>query len=296
MVILNSSLDLTKVTRLTLNSPAKLNLMLHITGRRDDGYHLLQTVFQFIDLNDRMTFKATEAPHIRRVSSQTTVDEADDIVLQAARLLQSRYRVARGAQISIEKHIPIGGGLGGGSSNAATCLLALNTLWELNLSLDKLAEIGLALGADVPVFVLGKAAWASGIGEQLEPVQLPEPTYLVIQPQIAVSTAEIFNAEQLTRVCDAITIRAFLDGAGGNVCEPVVRARYPEVGQALDWLSQFGDARMTGTGACIYAPFDSLQEAEGVKSRVPAQWRGYVARGMNQNPVHACCRIYENNT
>ncbi|MCP3689346.1 MAG: 4-(cytidine 5'-diphospho)-2-C-methyl-D-erythritol kinase [Gammaproteobacteria bacterium] len=283
------------MTRLTLDSPAKLNLMLHITGRRDDGYHLLQTVFQFIDLNDRMSFETTETKHIRRIASQTTVDEAGDIILRAAHLLQSRYRVEQGVQISIEKHIPIGGGLGGGSSNAATCLLALNALWELNLSLEKLAEIGLELGADVPVFVLGKAAWASGIGEQLTPVQLAKPNYLVIQPQIAVSTAEIFNAEQLTRVCDAITIRAFLDGAGANVCEPVVRAHYPEVGEALDWLSQFGDARLTGTGACIYAPFDSLHEAEGVKSRVPAQWRGYVARGLNQNPVHAHCRIYENN-
>ncbi|MCP4186541.1 MAG: 4-(cytidine 5'-diphospho)-2-C-methyl-D-erythritol kinase [Gammaproteobacteria bacterium] len=282
------------MTRLTLNSPAKLNLMLHITGRRDDGYHLLQTVFQFIDLNDRMAFEVTGDEHIRRVASQTTVDETDDIVLRAARLLQSRYRVSQGVQISIKKHIPIGGGLGGGSSNAATCLLALNTLWALNLSLAKLAEFGLELGADVPVFVLGKAAWASGVGEQLTPIQLPEPIYLVIQPEIAVSTAEIFNAEQLTRVCDAITIRAFLDGAGDNVCEPVVRERYPEVGQALDWLSQFGDARMTGTGACIYAPFDSLDAAEGVKSRVPAQWRSYVARGMNQNPVHAHCRISEN--
>ncbi len=283
------------MTRLTLNSPAKLNLMLHITGRRDDGYHLLQTVFQFIDLNDRMTFEATEAKPIRRIASQTTVDEADDIVLRAAHLLQSRYGVSRGVQVSIEKHIPIGGGLGGGSSNAATCLLALNALWKLNLSLAKLAEIGLELGADVPVFVLGKAAWASGIGEQLTPIQLPKPNYLVIQPQIEVSTAEIFNAEQLTRVCDAITIRAFLDGAGENVCEPVVRQCYPEVGEALDWLKQFGKARLTGTGACIYAPFDSLQVAEGVKSRVPAHWNSYVARGLNQNPVHAQCRISENN-
>ncbi|MCP4486292.1 MAG: 4-(cytidine 5'-diphospho)-2-C-methyl-D-erythritol kinase [Gammaproteobacteria bacterium] len=269
--------------------------MLRIIGRRDDGYHLLQSVFQFIDLSDRMTFEVTEVEHIRRVASQTTVDEADDIVLRAAHLLQSRYRVSQGVQISIEKHIPIGGGLGGGSSNAATCLLALNTLWALHLSLAKLADIGLELGADVPVFVLGKAAWAEGIGEQLTPIQLQEPNYLVIQPQVAVSTAEIFNAEQLTPVCDAITIRAFLDGAGGNACVPVVRQRYPEVGEALDWLGQFGDAKLTGTGACIYAPFDSLKVAEGVKSRVPAQWRSYIARGMNQNPVHAHCRISENN-
>lgn len=279
---------------LTLNSPAKLNLMLHITGRREDGYHLLETVFQFIDLNDRMTFEVSESPAICRVNSQTRVGEAEDIVLRAARLLQNRYGVSQGARISIEKQIPIGGGLGGGSSNAASCLLALNRLWELNLSLDELAKIGLELGADVPVFIHGKAAWARGIGEQLTPIPLPEPCYLVICPNVMVSTAKIFNAEQLTRVCDAITIRAFLDGAGTNVCEPVARQLYPVVGEAIDWLSQFAEARMTGTGACIYAAFDSLEAAEGVKSRVPRDWQSYVARGMNRNPVHEQCGIFEN--
>ena len=282
------------MTRLTLNSPAKLNLMLHITGRRADGYHLLETVFQFIDLNDRMTFEVGDSPDIRRVNSRTPVLETEDIVLRAARQLKSRYVVSRGVQISIDKQIPVGGGLGGGSSNAASCLLALNKLWNLGLTLDELAEIGLELGADVPVFIHGKAAWASGIGEQLTPIQLPEPCYLVIYPDIAVSTAEIFNAEQLTRHCDAITIRAFLDGAGTNVCEPVARQLYPAVGEAIDWLNQFSRARMTGTGACVYAAFDSLEAAEGVKSRVPRHWQSYVARGMNRNPVHAKCGIFEN--
>ena len=177
---------------LSLNSPAKLNLMLHITGRRADGYHLLETVFQFIDLNDRMTFEVSETSEIQRLNSRTPVDESEDIVLRAARLLQVRYGVQQGVEISIDKHIPVGGGLGGGSSNAASCLLALNQLWGLGRSLDELSEIGLELGADLPVFIHGKAAWASGVGEQLTPIQLPEPCYLVIYPNIVISTAEIF--------------------------------------------------------------------------------------------------------
>ena len=283
------------MTSLKLNSPAKLNLMLHITGRRADGYHLLQTVFQFINLNDLMVFEATESPGINRLNSQTPVVESEDIVLRAAHLLQSRFDVERGVQISIEKNIPIGGGLGGGSSNAATCLLALNQLWDLNLPLDELSAIGLELGADVPVFVRGYAAWADGVGEHLTPIELPVPYYLVIFPNINVSTAEIFNDEELTRNCDAITIRAFLAGAGINVCETVARKRYPVIGEALDWLNQFAEARMTGTGACIFAPFDSLKAVEGVKSRVPLHWQSFIARGMNRNPVHAKCGISENN-
>lgn len=282
------------MTRLTLNSPAKLNLMLHITGRREDGYHLLQTVFQFIDLTDRMTFEVTETPQISRIDSQTPVQASEDIVLRAAEMLQSRFSVDRGIRISIDKNIPVGGGLGGGSSNAASCLLALNKLWELNLPIDKLAVMGLELGADVPVFIRGFSAWAEGVGEQLTPVELTESLYLVINPQITVSTAEIFNAEELTRNSDAITIRAFLDGAGQNVCESVARKRYPGIGEALDWLNQFANARMSGTGACIFAPFDSQKAAEEVKSRVPQNWRAYIARGMNRNPVHAQCGIFEN--
>jgi len=283
------------VASLTLNSPAKLNLMLHITGRRPDGYHLLETVFQLIDLNDVMRFEVIQSVDIQRTESRTSVSETDDIVLRAARLLQSRYQVSQGVICSIEKNIPVGGGLGGGSSNAATCLLALNRLWKLNLSLDELASIGLELGADVPVFVRGFAAWACGVGEHLTAVELPEPVYLVIHPNITVSTAEIFNAEELTRNNDPITIRAFLNGAGTNVCEPVVRTRYPVIGEALDWLNQFAEARMTGTGACIFAAFNSQQDAERVKSRIPSIWQGFVARGMNRNPVHTVCGISENN-
>ncbi|GBF29505.1 4-diphosphocytidyl-2-C-methyl-D-erythritol kinase [bacterium MnTg03] len=274
---------------LSLQSPAKLNLMLHITGRRDDGRHLLQTVFQFIDLNDQMEFDLTPDGSIQRNHSNTPVSEAEDIVIQAAELLQERFRVDRGVRISIDKRIPIGGGLGGGSSNAATTLLALNQMWSLNLGLTELAEIGLDLGADVPVFVMGRAAWASGIGEQLSPIELSEPWYLVIHPGVQVSTAKIFAAEELTRDCDAITIRAFLSGSGINVCEKIACNLYPEIQLAIDWLNQYGNARMTGTGACVFAAFDSLEQVEGVVSRAPSQWDSFVVKAMNKNPVLTQC-------
>ncbi len=274
---------------LSLQSPAKLNLMLHITGRRDDGYHMLQTVFQFIDLSDRMEFRLTSDGSIQRNNSSTPVSEADDISILAALLLQEKFQVDQGVQISIDKRIPIGGGLGGGSSNAATTLLALNQLWSLNLELAELAEIGLGLGADVPVFVMGRAAWASGIGEQLSPIELYEPWYLVIHPGEQVSTAKIFAAEELTRDCDAITIRAFLNGSGINVCEKVACKLYPEIQLAIDWLNQYGNARMTGTGACVFAAFDSLEQVEGVVSRAPEKWDSFVTKAMNKNPVVTQC-------
>ncbi len=271
---------------LQLASPAKLNLMLHITGRREDGYHLLQSVFQFIDLCDRLEFTVNSDGGIHRQGVNTPVAPADDILLTTARLLQARFEVDKGIDIGVDKRIPVGGGLGGGSSNAATCLLALNQLWELDLSLRQLAEIGLELGADVPVFVHGRAAWATGIGEELQAIELKEPIYVVIDPASSVSTAQIFAAQELTRNRDPITIRAFLRGAGTNVCEPVVRKLYPRVDEAIDWLNQFGAARMSGTGACVFAEVDSLARAEAVKSRVPKPWAGYVARAMNRSPVH----------
>ncbi len=271
---------------LILSAPAKLNLMLHITGRRDDGYHLLETVFQFIDLADHIEFNANDEGSIERLPGNSPVDAEDDILVTTATLLQSRFRVDKGVSIGIDKRIPIGGGLGGGSSDAAACLLALNRLWELDLSLDQLAGIGLELGADVPVFVRGRAAWASGIGEVLQAIELEQPIYLVIDPKVAVSTAQIFAAQELTRNCDPLTIRAFLRGSGRNVCEPVVRNLYPQVGEAIDWLSQYATARMSGTGACVFAAIDSLEQAEVVKSQVPRQWEAYITRAMNYNPVH----------
>jgi 4-diphosphocytidyl-2-C-methyl-D-erythritol kinase len=271
---------------LMLRAPAKLNLMLHITGRRDDGYHLLETVFQFIDLADRIEFTANDTGEILRLPGKSPVAAADDILLTTATLLQARFQVDKGVSIDIDKRIPVGGGLGGGSSDAATCLLALNRLWELDLSLDQLAGIGLELGADVPVFVRGRAAWATGIGEKFQDIELEESIYLVIDPKVAVSTAQIFAAQELTRNSDPLTIRAFLRGSGCNVCEPVVRNLYPQVGQAIDWLNQFAAAKMSGTGACVFAAIDSLEQAEVVKSRVPQQWDAYITRAMNHNPVH----------
>lgn len=272
-------------------SPAKLNLMLHITGQRDDGYHLLQTVFQFIDLYDYLTFEVTQDGSITRIDSQTSVDKADDIILQAAKLLQSRYQVALGLRYSIEKNIPIGGGLGGGSSNAATTLMVLNKLWKLNLEQSELATLGLGLGADIPVFIEGQSAWASGVGEELTPLQLPKPWYVVIYPQIFVSTGEIFASEQLTRNCDPITIRAFLAGAGCNVCEPIACQLYPDIKKAIDWLNQYSKAKMTGTGACIFASFDSLEQAESVRSLAPKHWSAFVVKAMDQNPILEQCEI-----
>jgi len=265
--------------------------MLHIIGRRDDGYHLLQTVYQFIDLNDQMEFRLTSDGSIQRDNSNTPVSESEDIVIRTALLLQQQFGVELGVQISIDKRIPIGGGLGGGSANAATTLLALNQLWNLNLEQTELAAIGLGLGADVPVFVMGRAAWASGIGEQLDPIELPEPWYVVIHPRIQVSTAKIFAAGELTRDCDAITIRAFLSGSGINVCEKIACNLYPEIQLAIDWLGQFGDARMTGTGACVFAAFDGLEQAEGVVSRAPEHWDCFVAKAMNKNPVMTQCQM-----
>ncbi len=271
---------------LRVPAPAKLNLMLHITGRRADDYHLLQTVFQFIDLLDWLDFELLADGSIRRDHGNTAVPAEQDILLAAARLLQERFAVSKGVSIRIDKRIPIGGGLGGGSSDAASCLLALNQLWELGLSLSQLAEIGLELGADVPVFVRGRAAWASGVGEVLQPIDIAEPVYLVVDPKIHVSTAEIFADQELTRNCDPITIRDFLRGVGTNVCEPVVRKLHPQVGDAIDWLSQFGVARMSGSGACVFAQVDSLTQAETVKSQLPEHWAGYVASAMNRSPLH----------
>jgi len=271
---------------LILPAPAKLNLMLHITGRREDGYHLLETVFQFIDLADRIEFSANDTGKIVRLPGNSPVVAEDDILIIAASLLQARLKVAKGINIGIDKRIPVGGGLGGGSSDAATCLLALNRLWGLGLSLDQLAGIGIELGADVPVFVRGRAAWATGIGEELQDIELEEPIYLVIDPKVTISTAQIFAAQELTRNSDPLTIRAFLRGSGSNVCEPVVRNLYPQVGEAIDWLSQYAATKMSGTGACVFAAIDSLAQAEVVKSQVPQQWNAYITRAMNCNPVH----------
>ena len=266
-------------------APAKINLFLHITGQRDDSYHLLQTAFQFLDYGDVLQFGVHDNPSISLSTAIDGVDDEDNLIIRAARALQASANIQQGVNITIEKRLPIGGGLGGGSSNAATTLLALNQLWQCHLSKTELAQLGLTLGADVPIFIHGEAAWAEGVGEQLSPISPPEPWYAVLVPNCHVSTAEVFSSQELTRDCEPITISRFLSGEGRNICEDVVTKHYPQVSEALSWLSQFGKARMTGTGACIFASFDSRAQAQQVITAIPAHWQGFVAKGCNCSPL-----------
>ncbi len=267
-------------------APAKINLFLHITGRREDGYHKLQTVFQFIDYCDSIHFEVRSDGVIQCVTPLPGVPSDQNLMVRAARLLKEKVGCDHcGVDISIDKKLPMGGGLGGGSSDAATTLVALNCLWDLGLSQDELAVLGLKLGADVPVFVRGFAAWAEGVGENLQPIELVEPWFLVVVPSCQISTAEIFSSSQLTRDSNPITMRHFFAGEGVNVCEVVVCERYPEVADALDWLNQFSSARMSGTGACIFAAFDSESEALSVLNLLPERWTGFVGRGKNKSPL-----------
>lgn len=276
------------ITAQSWPAPAKLNLFLHITGRRPDGYHLLQTVFQFLDFGDSLQFEVRRDSELRRVTPVAGLPESSDICLRAARLLQQASGTRRGADLRLEKRIPMGGGLGGGSSDAATVLLALNSLWELDYGLDELAALGLQLGADVPVFVRGRAAWAEGVGEKLEFIELPEPWYLVIAPAVHVSTAEVFNDPDLMRNCSPVTVHDLVAGRCSNVCEPVVRRRYPEVDRTLNWLGQYTEARMTGTGACVFGRFASRSEAYNVLDFFNAEGSGgsaFIAKGLNESPL-----------
>ena len=272
---------------LTLPAPAKLNLFLHITGRRTDGYHLLQTVFQLLDYGDTLSFTPRTDGDIRVTPPLPGVAASDNLVHRAARALQQRTGCSLGADIALKKRLPAGGGLGGGSSDAATTLLALNRLWDLHLPLAELAELGLSLGADVPVFVRGRSAWAEGVGEEITPVTLPEQWFLVVFPGCHVDTAKIFSNRELTRNHDAITIRAFLEAGGKNSCQPVVEMLYPEVKNARLWLQEFAPAQMTGTGSCLFARFDSECAAKAILESLPGQWQGFVARGVNESPAHA---------
>lgn len=266
-------------------APAKINLFLHITGRRKDGLHELQTLFQFLNIGDSLHFLPRQDGQIRLLTEIPGVVAADNLVVKAARALQTASGTEQGVDISLDKRIPVGGGLGGGSSDAATTLVALNQLWQTGLDRAALARIGLALGADVPVFVHGRAVWAEGLGEQFSPAEPEEPWYVVLVPDCTVSTAEVFAAPELTRDCEPITIRNLLSGQAKNVCEPVVRKRYPEVAAALDWLASYAQARMTGTGACVFAAFATKSAAEEVLTARPDSLQGFVARGCNTSPL-----------
>ena len=273
---------------LSLPAPAKLNLFLHITGRRADGYHNLQTVFQILDYSDEITLSLRDDGVIKRVKGLENVPEESDLCIRAAKSLKEASRTSFGVDLSIDKKLPIGGGIGGGSSDAATVLLGLNELWNCKFSVDKLAELGLQLGADVPVFVHGYSAWAEGVGEQIKPIKLPETWFLVIYPKISVSTAKIFNDQGLTRDCEPIKIARFLEGNSfkklTNVFEPIVRKQYPPIADALDWLSRFSESRLTGTGSCLFASFKCEEDAKQVLSKLPKKWQGFVAKGVNQSP------------
>lgn len=269
----------------TWPAPAKLNLFLHIIGRRSDGYHNLQTVFQFLQLADELGFRVIQDGEITLQCDYEVIDPETDLVFRAASLLKKTAGIKQGAAISVIKRIPIGGGLGGGSSDAATTLVALNHLWGAGLSSDSLAKIGLQLGADVPVFIFGLAAWAEGVGEKLVPVKLVEDWFLVIYPGGHVSTSAVFNMPDLTRNSSPITIRDFLGGAGHNDCEKVVFRQYPHIAAAAEWLDQWTEARLTGTGSCLFGRFGTEQAAIDILARLPAEWRGFVSRGCNISPL-----------
>ena len=284
-----------------LPAPAKLNLFLHVVGRRPDGYHELQTVFQFVELADRVRIARRTDTQLRRTTAIAGVDEADDLVIRAAQLLRDDCGIEAGADIGVEKRIPLGGGLGGGSSDAASTLVGLNRLWDLGMDTDRLAALAVKLGADVPVFVRGLAAWGEGVGERLIPLALEQPWYVLIVLPFAVATADVFHAPALTRNTPRLRISRLLRigiespesrvrfeqllVAAHNDCEPVVREMHPGVGEALDWLSQYSRARMTGTGATVFAPFETRERAGEVAGAVPAPWQGLVTRGLNRSPL-----------
>ena len=270
-------------------APAKLNLFLHIVGRRSDGYHELQTCFQFVDLCDEITIEVRTDGRIRRAVEMAGVPEDADLCVRAARALQAAAACPLGADIGVLKRIPMGGGLGGGSSDAATCLVALNHLWKLHWPVEDLAALGLKLGADVPVFVRGHAAWAEGIGERLTPLYPPlaplETNYLILKPNIGVSTAEVFQDPELTRNSPPITIHGFLASGGRNDCLSVVRRRYPEVARALDWLSGYGLARLTGTGACVFLAVETMDGGRELLDKLPPALDAFLVRGLNDSPL-----------
>ena len=290
------------MSTLSLLSPAKLNLMLHITGQRDDGYHRLQTLFQLLDYGDTLHYQSRDDNELHLSPGIEGVAIEDNLIIREARLLQQQatakhHTTPTGVTITLEKILPMGGGIGGGSSNAATTLLALNRLWALDLSIDQLADIGLLLGADVPVFVRGHSAWAEGVGEQLQAIDIPESWYFVAKPDCEVSTAEIFSQKRLTRNTSPITIAAVLKQGGNNDCEAVVRQCYPKVDSAMQWLDSISptsvskSARLTGTGACVFASYPDRESAEQILHQIPTGLQGFIAKGVNISPTHKALNL-----
>lgn len=267
-------------------APAKLNLFLHVVGRRPDGYHLLQTLFRFLDYGDSVRIAVRQDGEIRLSNALPGVPVEKDLCYRAARLLQAHTGSRQGADIGLDKRLPMGGGLGGGSSDAATVLMALNRLWGVNLAREELQMLGLRLGADVPVFVFGRSAFAEGVGEKLLAVSLPPASYVVLVPPVQVATAEIFANPGLTRDTPEMKIPPLPHGCGHNDLEPVAVRAYPVIGEYLDWLRRYGDARMTGSGACVFAAFGDRAEAEGVFAARPEGMQGFVADGLDVHPMY----------
>jgi len=289
-----NSAELNLKNQIHLPSPAKLNLFLHIIGRKENGYHKLQTLFQFIDVCDQLIFTLIDNDPIDKDDSVELLNPIngvatkDNLIYQAAKMLlpYRSKKTTQGIKIALEKQLPMGGGIGGGSSNAATTLLALNQLWQCNLSHDELAKIGLELGADVPIFILGKSAFAEGVGEVLTEVSPIEPYYLLLKPNCEVQTSQIFNDKDLTRDTPAIKISHALKLNKRNDCLEVVRKHNPDVNDAYNWLKSHGDAQLTGTGSCLFSAFTNLDDAIAVKEIVPSQWQSWVCRGCNVSPTH----------
>lgn len=276
----------------TWPAPAKLNLFLYITGQRSDGYHYLQTLFQFLDYSDQISIQLTDDGGLHLITGCHSLSHPDNLILKAAKLLRcsalagGRVTPSSGATLTLEKRIPMGGGLGGGSSNAATTLVALNQLWQINYSTEQLLKLGVKLGADVPVFISGVTAFAEGIGEQLQPSHAPEKFYLVAHPGIEIATPSIFKAPELRRDTPARPLSELLTATWRNDCEAVVRKRFPVVEELLKWLLQYAPARLTGTGACSFAEFDTESAANQVLKQLPARFSGFVTKGVNRSPLY----------
>lgn len=271
-------------------APAKINLFLHITGQRADGYHNLQSVFQLLDYADTVNIKPTTDGIIKRTTDIAGVPEQEDLCIRAALALQQATGCALGAEIAVDKHIPMGGGLGGGSSNAATVLLALNHLWDLQLNRESLIKIGLTLGADVPIFIFGQNAWAEGIGEILTPLTLPPQHFVVLTPPVHISTAQIFANSRLTKDTKTLKIADFSNGTHSNLfrndLEEVVCEEFSAVAATIKWLNQFGQARMSGSGASVFVAVDSLTKANEIFAQKPGNTKGFVAKGLHQHPLY----------
>lgn len=267
-------------------APAKLNLFLHVVGRRPDGYHLLQSVFRFIDFGDELEFAVRPDGQIRHVHPIPGVDPEQDLCVRAARLLQQHTGTRLGADITLHKRLPLGGGLGGGSSDAATTLLALNALWQTGVDRTTLRHLGLQLGADVPVFIFGRNAFAEGVGEVLQPVELDNPWYVVLIPPVHSSTPKIFSHEGLTRNTEMLRMRDFKSARTRNDLQPVACSLYPEIGQHLEWLNHHAPARMTGSGSCVFAEFTSENAARDILQQLPATMSGFVAQGLSHHPLY----------